>query len=94
VILFNLGTDQPVAVTRANLTVFLTVTSLSFVPQLWLQGLLAAHAVWLGVDPVPALCAWHPRGSGDLRSRAGRVLSRRGLRYHRRAGVAGLPVWD
>lgn len=48
VILFNLGTDQPVAVTRANLAVFLTVTSLSFIPQLWAQGLLVGHALWIG----------------------------------------------
>jgi uncharacterized protein len=70
VILFNLGTDQPVAVTRANLTVFLTVTSLSFMPQLWAQGLLAPQALWLGAILFAALCAWHPRGAGALRSRA------------------------
>jgi hypothetical protein len=50
VILFNLGTQgQPVAVTRGNLAVFLTTTSLSFLPQLWLQGLLPASRGWLGL---------------------------------------------
>ncbi|MCU4654873.1 sulfite exporter TauE/SafE family protein [Roseibacterium sp. SDUM158016] len=49
VILFNLGTEgQPVAVTRGNLAVFLTLSSLTFLPQLWLQGLLPPRAVWLG----------------------------------------------
>jgi len=49
VILFNLATDQPVAVTRGNLAVFLTLTSLGVLPQLWLQGMLRPQAVWLGL---------------------------------------------
>jgi uncharacterized protein len=94
VVLFNLGTDQPVAVTRANLTVFLTVTSLSFVPQLWLQGLLAAHAVWLGV------ILFLPYALGTRVGAAifdpGRAGFYRGAAYGiiGAAGVAGLPVWD
>jgi hypothetical protein len=38
-----------VAVTRGNLAVFLTLTSLSFLPQLWLQGLLPVSTLWLGI---------------------------------------------
>jgi uncharacterized protein len=93
VILFNLGTDQPVAVTRGNLTVFLTVSSLSFLPQLWAQGLLAAEALWLGA------LLFLPYAVG---TRAGAVLFDperarlyRGVAYAiiGLAGVAGLPLF-
>jgi uncharacterized protein len=94
VILFNLGTEgQPVAVTRANLAVFLTLTSLSFLPQLWLQGLLPPFAVWLGVLLlVPyALGTWagvrlfRPERAGLYRRFAYGLIGA--------AGLAALPVW-
>jgi uncharacterized protein len=93
VILFNLGTDQPVAVTRANLTVFLTVSSLSFIPQLWAQGLLAPQALWLGA------ILFAPYALGTRAGRAlfdpARAALYRGVAYVviGLAGVAGLPLF-
>lgn len=93
VILFNLGTaDQPVAVTRGNLALFLTLTSLSFLPQLWLQGLLPPRALALGsLLLVPyALGTWMgtrlftPARAGVYRKAAYLLIGA--------AGLAGLPV--
>lgn len=94
VILFNLASDQPVAVTRGNLTCFLTLTSLSFLPQLWLQGVLPARAIWLGVLLlVPyAVGTWGgarlfiPRFAGFYRGFAYALI---GV-----AGAAALPFWS
>ncbi len=93
VILFNLGTEQPVAVTRGNLTVFLTVTSLSFLPQMWAQGLLAPEALWLGAVLFLPYAAgtragralFDPRRAGLYRAVAYAVIGA--------AGVAGLPLF-
>lgn len=94
VILFNLGTDQPVAQTRGNLALFLTLTSLSFLPQLWLQGLLPAAAVWLGlILLVPyAVGTW---AGARIFDPARAVLYRR-LAYLMigLAGAAALPIWS
>jgi uncharacterized membrane protein YfcA len=94
VILFNLGTEgQPVAVTRGNLAVFLTVSSLSFLPQLWVQGMLPAQALWLGALLLV------PYGIGTA---VGTWLFRPGWAwFYRRfayaligvAGLAALPIW-
>jgi uncharacterized membrane protein YfcA len=94
VILFNLGTEgQAVAVTRGNLAVFLTLSSLTFLPQLWLQGLLPPPALWLGV----ILLVPYGIGTG-----IGTWLFRPGWAwFYRRfayaligaAGLAALPVW-
>lgn len=95
VILFNLGTEgQPVAVTRGNLAVFLTLTSLSFLPQLWLQGLLPATAVWLGVVLLVPYAAGTWIGA-RLFDPDRAVLYRR-LAYGLigAAGIAALPVWN
>lgn len=94
VILFNLGTDQPVAVTRGNLACFLTLSSLSFLPQLWVQGLLPAQALWTGaILFVPyalgtGLGAWlfRPEWSGFYRGFAYALIAA--------AGLAGLPIWN
>ncbi|AHM02709.1 hypothetical protein roselon_00254 [Roseibacterium elongatum DSM 19469] len=94
VILFNLGTaGQPVAVTRGNLAVFLTLTSLSFLPQLWLQGLLPARALALGVLLlIPyGMGTWigarlfRPERAGFYRGAAYLLIGA--------AGIAGLPIW-
>jgi len=93
VILFNLGSDQPVSVTRGNLIVFLTLTSLSFLPQLWLQGLLPPHALWLG----GVLLAPYAIGTfaGARLFRPARATFYKVLAHVLigAAGVAGLPVW-
>jgi uncharacterized membrane protein YfcA len=94
VILFNLGTEgQPVAVTRANLALFLTLSSLAILPQLWAQGLLPARAVGLGaVLFFPyALGTWagtrvfRPERAGLYRAIAYALIGT--------AGVAALPIW-
>lgn len=93
VILFNLATPgQPVAVTRGNLAVFLTLTSLSFVPQLWLQGLAPPRALWLGV----ILLVPYALGSfvGVRLFNPDRAALYRRIAYLLigAAGVAGLPI--
>jgi hypothetical protein len=94
VILFNLGTQgQPVAVTRGNLAVFLTTTSLSFLPQLWLQGLLPAPAVWLGL--VLLVPYGIGTGLGTLLFRPDWAWFYRRFAYALigAAGLAALPIW-
>ncbi|MBY6202322.1 sulfite exporter TauE/SafE family protein [Maritalea mobilis] len=94
VILFNLGTaGQAVAVTRGNLALFLTLTSLSFLPQLWLQGLLPPRALALGVLLlIPyGVGTWtgarlfRPDWAGFYRGAAYLLIGA--------AGLAGLPFW-
>ena len=94
VILFNLGAGAPAAVTRANTLVFLTLSSLLLVPQLWLQGVLRPEALWLWLVLVVPYA---------LGNRLGQALfdpGREGL-YRRVAyaiiavsALAGLPVWS
>ena len=93
VILFNLGTDQPVSVTRANLTVFLTITSLSFLPQLWAQGLLAVEALWIGALLLVPYAIGTRAGAAVFDPARARLY--RGVAYVviALAGVAGLPVF-
>lgn len=94
VILFNLAVPgQPVAQTRGNLAVFLTLTSLSFLPQLWLQGLAPPHAIWLGILLLApyALGTWggarlfNPGRAGLYRTAAYLLIGA--------AGIAGLPIF-
>ncbi len=93
VILFNLGRDQPVAVTRGNLAVFLTLTSLSFLPQLWVQGLLPPAAIWLGVILLFPYAAGTAIGAWVFDPDWARIY--KGLAYVLIgvAGVAALPIW-
>jgi hypothetical protein len=95
VILFNLATPgQPVEVTRGNLACFLTLTTLSLLPQLWLQGLLTAQAFWLGV----LLLIPYALGTfvGARLFRPAYAVVYRGLAYALigAAGVAALPIWE
>lgn len=94
VILFNLAREgQPVAVTRANLTLFLTLSSLSFLPQLWVQGLLDGTALWTGaalllpygVGTRIGAAVFSPERAGAYRRLAYGLIAA--------AGIAGLPVW-
>ncbi len=94
VILFNLGTEgQPVPVTRGNLAVFLTLSSLTFLPQLWLQGLVSTEAMWLGL----LLLAPYGIGTGigTWLFQPERAGFYRGFAYALigAAGLAALPVW-
>lgn len=94
VILFNLASGQSAEVTRANTAVFLTLSSLTFLPQLWLQGLLSADAVWLGL----ALLLFYGSGTilGARLFHPGREMLYRAIAYVIIAGaaIAGLPIWD
>lgn len=93
VILFNLGSTQSVAVTRANLACFLTFNSLLMLPMLALQGLIDISAFWIGmVLMVPyAIGSW----SGARLFRPGAAGLYRTVAYLLigTAGIAGLPVW-
>jgi hypothetical protein len=95
VILFNLGTEgQAVAVTRGNLAVFLTLTSLTFLPQLWLQGLLPVSTLWLGI--VLLVPYGIGTGIGTLLFRPGWAWFYRRFAYALigAAGLAALPIWS
>jgi uncharacterized membrane protein YfcA len=94
VILFNLGSEQSVEVTRGNLACFLTFNSLLMMPMLWLQGLIDARAVWIGVILlVPyAIGTWggarlfQPQAAGLYKTAAYVLIGA--------AGVMGLPIWE
>jgi uncharacterized membrane protein YfcA len=53
VILYLLSGPDPVAVTRANLTLFVAVTSLAAITALWATGVLGARAAWMGLALAP-----------------------------------------
>lgn len=94
VILFNLGTEgQPVAVTRANLALFLTLSSLTFLPQLWLQGLLPPSAIWLGVLLLVPYGVGTWAGTALFRPEWTGIYRRLAYALIGGAGVAALPVW-
>lgn len=93
VVLFNLGTDQPVAVTRGNLACFLTLNSLFMMPMMWIQGMVDARAFFLGlillgpyaIGGLIGVQLFRPGGAGLYRVVAYILI---GV-----AGVAGLPIW-
>ncbi|MEJ6392346.1 sulfite exporter TauE/SafE family protein [Gymnodinialimonas sp. 2305UL16-5] len=93
VILFNLGSDQPVAVTRGNLACFLTLNSLLMMPMMWLQGLIDGQAFWLGVSLLLpyALGTW--TGARVFRPEAAGVYKTLAYILIGMAGVMGLPIW-
>jgi uncharacterized membrane protein YfcA len=93
VILFNLGADQPVAVTRANLTVFLTVTSLGFLPQMWAQGILAPKALWLGAVLFLPYAAGTRTGAAIFDPERARLYRWAAYAVIGLAGLAGLPLF-
>ncbi len=53
VILFNLATGDGASRVRANTLIFLTLSNLLILPQMALQGLLEARALWLGALMFP-----------------------------------------
>lgn len=93
VILFNLGAGAAAAAMRANTLVFLTLSSLLLLPQLWLQGLLRPEALWLGlVLVVPyalgnrlGQALFDPGREGLYRTVAYAIIAA--------SALAGLPVW-
>lgn len=94
VILFQLAGSDGARRSRANLIVFLTLTSLSFLPQLWAQGLLTPQALWLGLALMPVY---------GLTTAAGKRLFTPGREPFYRvvayviiglAGLMALPIWE
>jgi uncharacterized membrane protein YfcA len=57
VILYLLSGPDPVAMTRANLTLFVAVTSLAAIVALWANGVLGARAAWTGLALAPGYYA-------------------------------------
>lgn len=94
VILFNLGSDQPVEVTRANLAVFLTISSLSFLPQLWVQGLLSDRALWLGIILLLPYAIGTRLGAWAFAPHRARFYRALAFGLIGLAGLSGLPIWD
>ncbi|PYE85446.1 sulfite exporter TauE/SafE family protein [Pseudoroseicyclus aestuarii] len=92
-VLFQLSGGDSVARSRANSAVFLTLTSLMFLPLFILQGLMTAQAVSLGLLLVLpyALGCW----LGTALFRPALVPLYRGAAYSLigTAVLAGLPLW-
>lgn len=93
VILFNLGTHQPVAVTRGNLACFLTLNSLFMVPMMWVQGLVDARAFFLGLILLIPYALGGFLGVQMFRPEAAGVYKAVAYVLIGVAGVMGLPVW-
>jgi hypothetical protein len=93
VILFNLGTDQPVAVTRGNLACFLTLNSLFMMPMMWLQGLADARAFFLGVVLLGPYAVGGLIGVRLFRPEAASLYKSAAYSLIGIAGIMGLPIW-
>ncbi len=93
IILFNLGTDQPVAVTRGNLACFLTLNSLFMMPMMWVQGLVDARAFWLGVILLGPYALGGLIGVRLFQPEAASLYKAAAYILIGAAGIMGLPVW-
>ncbi|WP_224813958.1 sulfite exporter TauE/SafE family protein [Hasllibacter sp. MH4015] len=93
VILFNLGSDQPVAVTRGNLACFLTFNSLLMMPMMWLQGLIDGPAVWLGILLLLPYAAGTFSGAQLFAPERAGIYKGAAYMLIGAAGVMGLPLW-
>ena len=93
VILFNLGSDQSVAVTRGNLACFLTLNSLLMMPMMWLQGLIDARAIWLGVLLLLPYALGTLLGARLFQPDRAPVYRAAAYTLIGSAGVMGLPFW-
>lgn len=93
VILFNLGAGAQAAVTRANTLVFLTLSSGLLLPQLWLQGLLRAEALWLGLLLTVPYALGNRVGQALFDPGAEAVYVRVAYAIIAASALAGLPIW-
>lgn len=93
VVLFNLGTDQPVSVTRGNLACFLTLNAMCMLPMMWLQDLVQGPAVWLGLVLLGPYALGGFIGTWLFRPEAASLY--KGVAYILigLAGIMGLPIW-
>lgn len=94
VVLFNLGTEQPVAVTRGNLACFLTLNSLFMMPMLWVQGLVDGRAFFLGLILLGPYAIGGFVGVRLFRPDGARLYKAVAYVLIGAAGVMGLPVWE
>lgn len=93
VILFQLAGSDTAQRTRGNLILFLTVTSISFVPQLWLQGLLTIEALWLGVLMMPVYALTTRLGKALFHPEREAIYRRVAYLVIALAGTTALPIW-
>lgn len=93
VILFNLGVGAPAAQTRANTLVFLTLCSGLLLGQLWVQGLLSAVAIWLGVVLMLPYAVGNWIGQALFDPAAERLYRRVAYVIIGASGLVGLPIW-
>ncbi|MBY4895124.1 sulfite exporter TauE/SafE family protein [Rhodobacteraceae bacterium N5(2021)] len=93
VILFNLGTDQPVEVTRANLACFLTFNALFLMPMMYIQGAIDGFAVWVGALMLLPYAAGTMIGTALFRPEAAGVYKTAAYILIALAGIMGLPIW-
>ncbi|MEM9320873.1 MAG: sulfite exporter TauE/SafE family protein [Pseudomonadota bacterium] len=93
VILFNFGAGLSASKVRANTAVYLTISSLTFLPQLWAQGLLTPTTLVLGflLLPVYGLGTW--LGAHAFQPGRERVYRTVAYLIIGCAGLAGLPIW-
>ena len=94
VILFNMGAGMAAAQVRANTAVFLTISSLTFLPQLWAQGMLSSSTLVLGLLLLPAYGLGTWMGTRVFRPGLERVYRAVAYAIIAAAGLAGLPIWD
>lgn len=93
VILFNLGSGASAGVTRANTLVFLTLSSVLLLPQLWLQGVLRDEALWLGLLLALPYAMGNRLGQALFDPGAEAVYRRVAYAIIAAAALAGLPIW-
>ena len=93
-VLFQLSSQDGAARSRANVLVFLTVSSVLLLPLMALQGVITSGALWLG------LVLTLPYGAGSLLGQ--RLFSPDRETLYRRVAygiiaaaiLLGLPIWE
>lgn len=93
VILFNMSSGMAAAQVRANTAVFLTISSLTFLPQLWAQGLMTLDTLTLGAILLPAYGLGTWVGGYVFRPGYETVYRRVAYVIIAASGLAGLPIW-
>ena len=92
VILTTLASGEAAASMRANLTAFLTITSVLMLPVMGLRGLLPPHAIWLGLLLLPAYGVATLVGAALFRPGAERLYRRLAYAVVAASVLLGLPI--